>query len=258
MLTLPMESLTDAVNICFWPFVRLLALFHAAPVFSEKGIDRKTKIGLALLVTLLVAGELPPQPVPLFSLNGLWLALRQLVIGVAMGFSIQFMFVAVRIAGEVIGLQMGLSFATFFDPSSGSMPIIARLLNVLVTLLFLTFNGHLWMLRIVTDSFVALPINDAPFNGQIFLWLSTSAAAIFASALMLCLPVMIVLLCINLTLGVLNRFTPQLSIFVVGFPLTLTSGLVALWVITGAIGPWFEALMGENFARLVLLVQGLR
>jgi len=64
--------------------------------------------------------------VPLFSLNGLWLALRQLVIGVAMGFSIQFMFVAVRIAGEVIGLQMGLSFATFFDPSSGSMPIIAR------------------------------------------------------------------------------------------------------------------------------------
>jgi len=55
MLTLPMESLTDAVNIYFWPFVRLLALFHAAPVFSEKGIDRKTKIGLALLVTLLVA-----------------------------------------------------------------------------------------------------------------------------------------------------------------------------------------------------------
>lgn len=254
MLTLPIESIVEALNLYFWPFVRLLAMFHAAPIFSEKGVDRKTKLGLALLITLLVAGHLPHQPIPLFSMQGLWVAMRQLIIGVAMGFSIQLMFVAVRIAGEVIGLQMGLSFATFFDPGFGSMPIIARILNVLVTLLFLTFNGHLWMLRIVTDSFVTLPISAAPFNGDVFLSLSISAGYIFSSALMLCLPVMMVLLCINLTLGVLNRFTPQLSIFVVGFPLTLIFGLLALWAISGAIAPWFEALMGQSFQRLNVLV----
>lgn len=48
----------------------------------------------------------------LFSFFALWLAVQQILIGIALGFTMQFAFAAVRTAGEIIGLQMGLSFAT--------------------------------------------------------------------------------------------------------------------------------------------------
>ncbi|MCL7708213.1 flagellar biosynthetic protein FliR, partial [Enterobacter kobei] len=82
------------------------------------------------------------------------LGLQQILIGVAIGFTMQFAFAAVRTAGELIGLQMGLSFATFFDPGSRlNMPVLARFIDMLAMLLFLTVNGHLWLISILADTF---------------------------------------------------------------------------------------------------------
>lgn len=258
MLTLSSEAILLTLSHHFWPFLRLLALLHTAPVFSEKGIDRKTKIGLALLIALLIGGELPQNDVSILSFAGVWVGLKQLLIGIAMGLSMQFIFAAVRFAGEMIGLQMGLSFATFFDPSSGgSMSVIARILNLMVTLLFLNYDGHLWLLHTLFNSFYALPVNAGPMSGQVFLWLSHSAGLIFSSGLMLSLPVIVLLLCINLTLGLLNRLTPQLSIFVIGFPLTLTVGMVALSFTMFTLAPFFEGMLTDGFDRLMLLLTRL-
>lgn len=93
----------------------------------------------------------------------MWLASQQILIGVALGLTMQFAFAAIRLAGEVIGMQMGLSFATFFDPSGGpNTPVLARLLNLLAMLLFLSFDGHLWLISLLADSFHTLPIQPAP------------------------------------------------------------------------------------------------
>ncbi|EBX3952675.1 flagellar biosynthetic protein FliR, partial [Salmonella enterica subsp. enterica serovar Offa] len=114
----------------------------SSPIFNEKEINKKTKIALAMILTLLVAPGLPQTQVNIFSIDALWVGIQQILIGVAMGLTIQFIFIAIRHAGEIIGLQMGLSFATFYDPSGGqNMPVISRILNLLATLLFLAFNG---------------------------------------------------------------------------------------------------------------------
>ncbi|MBE8372283.1 flagellar biosynthetic protein FliR, partial [Leptospira borgpetersenii serovar Hardjo-bovis] len=102
-------------------------LISTAPILSERSISIRVKIGLALLITIALAPNIPGSNVPIFSLEGLWLGLQQILIGVAIGFTMQFAFAAVRTAGELIGLQMGLSFATFFDPGSRlNMPLLAR------------------------------------------------------------------------------------------------------------------------------------
>lgn len=80
--------------------------------------------------------------------------MQQILIGIALGFTMQFAFAAVRTAGEIIGLQMGLSFATFVDPASHlNMPVLARIMDMLALLLFLTFNGHLWLISLLVDTF---------------------------------------------------------------------------------------------------------
>jgi flagellar biosynthesis protein FliR len=84
---------------------------------SQREIDpQAVKVGLGIIITIIVAPSLPPVDIPIFSANAVWVALQQVMIGVAVGFTMQLAFAAVRTAGELIGLQMGLSFATFVDP----------------------------------------------------------------------------------------------------------------------------------------------
>lgn len=251
MLNLSISSLYEIINQFFWPALRVLALFSTAPIFNEKSIGKKAKIGMAVIIAMLIGQNLPESNVKIFSIPALWVGAQQFIIGAAMGLTIQLIFVAVRTAGEIIGLQMGLSFATFFDPAAGgNMPVIARILNLLVTLLFLTFNGHLWMLHILADSFILLPVSTNPLNGEGFFAITHAAGLIFKCGLMLGLPIITLLLILNLTLGLLNRLTPQLSIFVVGFPLTLSIGMVAMSLIMYTLAPFFENMMADIFDQL--------
>ncbi|WP_435946111.1 flagellar biosynthetic protein FliR [Dryocola sp. BD586] len=251
MYTLSVESLYFQINHLFWPALRVLALFSTAPIFSGKEFNKKAKVGLAVAISFLIGQNLPDSHIIVFSWQGVGVAAQQLIIGAAMGLTIQLIFVAVRTAGEIIGLQMGLSFATFFDPSGGqNMPIVSRILNLLATLLFLTFDGHLWMLTILNQSFEVLPVDAASLHTEGFYYLVQAGGLIFRYGLLLGLPIITLLLAINFTLGLLNRLTPQLSIFVIGFPLTLTVGMGALALSMRALAPFFENVMTEIFNHL--------
>lgn len=193
-----------------------------------------------------------------FSFFALWLAVQQILIGIALGFTMQFAFAAVRTAGEIIGLQMGLSFATFVDPASHlNMPVLARIMDMLALLLFLTFNGHLWLISLLVDTFHTLPIGGEPLNSNAFLALTKAGSLIFLNGLMLALPLITLLLTLNLALGLLNRMAPQLSIFVIGFPLTLAVGISLMAALMPLIAPFCEHLFSEIFNLLADIISEL-
>jgi flagellar biosynthetic protein FliR len=259
MLTFDSAQLSVWLSQFFWPLLRVLALIATAPLLSEKQISKRVKIGLGGLIVLLIAPALPSSNIPIFSITGLWLAVQQVLIGVALGLTMQFAFAAVRLAGEVIGMQMGLSFATFFDPAGGpNTPILARLLNLLAMLLFLSFDGHLWLISLLADSFYTLPIQAQPLNGNGFLALAQLGSPIFINGMMLALPLICLLLTLNLALGLLNRVTPQLSVFVIGFPVTMTIGILTIGMMIPMLTPFCEHLFGEFFDRLAQLIGGMK
>lgn len=246
------------LGLYFWPLLRVMALIMTAPILSEKSIPKRVKIGLGMLITFVIAPTLPPVNIPIFSPQAVWLALQQVLIGVAIGFTMQLAFAAIRTAGELIGLQMGLSFATFFDPGSHlNMPVLARVIDMLAMLLFLTFNGHLWLISMLVDTFHTLPIGGNPVNSNAFLALTRAAGLIFINGLMLALPVITLLLTVNLSLGLLNRMAPQLSVFVIGFPITLTVGLILMGLLMPLIAPFCEHLFNEIFNLLSDIVREL-
>jgi len=258
MQALDLPDLYAAVGRYFWPFCRTLALFGTAPVFSEKVAVSKVKIGLAALVAFLVGQSLPLPAVTLWSVAGVWISAREILIGTAMGLTLQFLFAAVRCAGEIVGLQMGLSFAAFYDPSGNqTMPVLARIMNVLFTLLFLALNGHLCLLSVLADSFTLLPTEATPLDSSAFYRLVQAAGVIFSCGLKMGLPTIALLLAVNLTLGLLNRLTPQLSIFVIGFPLSITLGLGALLLTMVNFAPLFDSMTQAAFHQLAAVVQGL-
>lgn len=220
----------DAWIVAFaFPLARILGFIAAVPIWNTPGIPRRTRLILGLGIALAIIPALPPMPqVAPASLPGFMILAHQMVLGIAMGFAVRIVFAAINLAGEFIGFQMGLSFATFYDPlNSSQTPVISEFLNLITLLLFLSLNGHLLYVATLTKSFYVLPVGQFPGAGS-WLNLAELAAQIFSFGLLLSLPVVVALMITNLSLAVLTRAAPQLNIFALGFPLTLLGGFVVL------------------------------
>jgi flagellar biosynthetic protein FliR len=260
-----MISLTDAqLNawlISFiWPLTRILGLIMVAPVFGHRAVPGRVKIGLGVFIALIIAPTLPPMPdVGLGSWHGLFILVQQLLIGMAIGFIMRVVFAAVEAAGEIVGLQMGLGFASFFDPqSAGQTLVLARFFNMLAALVFLAVNAHLLLLGVLVDSFQSLPISPQPLAAAGFYNVAAFGSTVFAVGLQLALPLITILLLTNLALGILTRSAPQLNIFAIGFPITLGVGLIVLDLTLPYFVPQLELMLQNGFRATTMVVQTLR
>lgn len=218
------------ISPIFWPFLRVLAVFSSAPIFSARSVPMRTRVGLAFLIAICAQAVLPPQDVIALNDSRAFLAvMQQIVVGVAIGLAVRIVFSAVELAGEIIGLQMGLNFAGFFDPSTNSQTsAVGRYFGNLTMLLFVVINGHLMVLQAVAASFQAFPVDGRAMESVARLRLHELGAVVFHYGLWIALPMIGMLLFINLVLGVISRVAPQISVFAIGFPLTLSAGLLGI------------------------------
>jgi len=219
------------LNPLLWPFLRCLALFAGMPLFSQRNVPMPVRLGLALFFAVAAQPALPPMPVlPLDSPPLLVLLIgQQMLIGLAMGFAVRLVFAALEFAGEVVGLQMGLNFAGFFDPATGMQgTATARFFGTLVAFLFVATNGHLLLIQALAQSFHAFPVGQEPFAFLRATAPQAWGAEIFRAGLWIALPIVSLLLFVNLALGVVSRVAPQIHVFAVGFPLTVSIGLLGL------------------------------
>ena len=213
-----------------WPFLRVLALFTTAPVLSLRSIPVRVKLLLALLVAVSARAGLPPPPdVSLDSAAALGMAAQQVIVGLTIGFAARVVFAGVELAGELIGLQMGLSYATFFDPgSNSSVAATTRFFSTMASLLFIVMNGHLLMTFAVIRSFDAFPIDERPLAFISTLQPQAWGSELFQLGVWIALPIVSMILLINFMLGIVSRVASQMQIFAIGFPITLATGLVGM------------------------------
>lgn len=246
MLTFNSFQLITLISNFFLPMVRILSFFSAAPIFNDKLINRKNKIVLSVMISWLIAPFLPEVHTLLFSYFGFLLFLQQILIGIVLGFTAQLLFVTVNLSGEIIGLQMGLSFATFFNSNSHiGTSIIARLLNILTLFFFLILNAHLYLISILIESFYSMPVDSYFLNVNIFFVLLKFSGCIFLNSILFISPVMIFLLSISFVMSLLNRLSPQISIFSIGFPLNLLVGIIVLYFLIPVTFPFFEKMLND-------------
>ncbi|MEI6761464.1 MAG: flagellar biosynthetic protein FliR [Betaproteobacteria bacterium] len=232
-----MISLTEAQVVAWmspliWPFLRVLAVFTSAPIFSSRAFPVRARIGLALLIAIAAQPSLSGQPV--ISITGpeaFGAVAQQLGIGLAIGFTVRLVFSAVELAGEVVGFQMGLNFAAFFNPSLNTQSsAVASFFGQMSTFLFIVMNGHLLVLMAIIKSFDAFPVDQNFLEAVRQLKLYSLGADLFASGLWIALPMLGMMMFVNLGLGIVSRVAPQMNIYAIGFPITLTVGLIGITV----------------------------
>lgn len=230
MLTITTAQINAWIAAFAYPIARILAFIATAPVWSSTGVPRRARLMLGLALSIAIAPALPPMPaVPPGTLAGLAIVAQQMLVGLAMGVAAKIVFSAIDVAGELVAAQMGLGFATFYDPVNASQtPVIGELINLVAFLLFFSFNGHLIYVATLAESFQVIPVGNSVLGYGSWLNIAELGAKIFAMGLLLSLPIVVALMVTNLALAVLTRAAPQLNIFALGFPLTLMGGFITL------------------------------
>jgi flagellar biosynthetic protein FliR len=213
-----------------WPFLRVLALFGTVPVLGQRNVPLRVRVALAFLIAFCAQATLPAMPVIALDSAPAFLALlQQVIIGVSIGFAVRIVFAAIEFAGEAIGLQMGLNFAGFFDPATGGQSTaVSRFYGVSVSWLFIVINGHLLLIAAVVQSFHAFPVSAEPFAFLRAVQPQAWGAEVFRLGLWIALPLVAMLLFVNLVLGIISRVAQQMNIFAIGFPITLSVGLLGV------------------------------
>ena len=232
MITIASADLNAMIAAFIFPLARILALLSAAPPYNSGSLPRRARLILGLAITLAIAPGLDNLPaIAPASGIGLLVMAEQMLIGYAMGFSLRLIFSAIDLAGTMISTQMGLGFATAYDPQTTSQtPVVAELIGMLAILVFLAIDGHLMVLATLVRSFTELPVGTWTISEASWLNIANAGGVIFASGVMLALPAVVALLVTNVALGVLGRVAPQLNLIVIGFPITIFLGFIALYV----------------------------
>jgi flagellar biosynthetic protein FliR len=226
------SQLLQAMQNYWWPFCRILALFSMAPLFNHKALSMRARTLLALGLTFALAGALPqaPQINPL-SLQGVLTSLEQILFGIVLGLMLQLVFTIFMLVGEVISSQMGMSMARYNDPVNGvsSSSIVYQLYFIFLVFLFFAIDGHLLTVSVLYQSFIYWPIG----SGVNYLSLTSFVQAIawvFSAAVFLSLPVAFCMTLVQFCFGLLNRISPAMNLFSLGFPLTILVGLLCIYL----------------------------
>lgn len=252
-MAVSMGSIFAYLGDYIWNVLRLSAFFMVVPIFGNKLISRRIRMALVLAVaaalTPILTVGIDLREVGFESLVSLF---THLLFSVGLGFSAAIFFQLFVIAGQFIGMQMGLGFAAMVDPGNGvQVTVWSQFFLMLVTLSFLAINGHLVMLEILIKGYQLLPIGGA-FEADQFGWqIAALGGWMFVGGLLLAIPAVVSLLIVNIAFGIMNRSAPQLNVFALGFPFSLLFGLLVIWFLLHGWSDQFGRLL-DAFYELVL------
>jgi flagellar biosynthetic protein FliR len=214
-------------------FLRCVSFLVAWPVFGTGTVPVHIKVLLALLLSFCLLPVIHFQNLDLIKISDelLFVATREIFLGLFLGFLLRIFFFAVSMAGEIIGISSGLSSAQLFNPMMGMQTNVLEQIEVgLATLIFLAMNGHHLFLQGLAQSFDLIPVAAIGVKYQSFNVIAAMTQDIFAMAFKMASPVVVTVLITNITMGLIGRAVPQINVMMTGFQVTITVAGVVLIV----------------------------
>lgn len=211
--------------------IRIGAILFALPLWSGS-LPVAWKVSAAVWLSVLFSFVVPVEILPgQLDLKGIVIGgIQEFLTGALLGFLMRLFLAAVTLAGQLAGFQMGLAIANVIDPAtSDRYTIVAQFLNLLALFVFLEMDGHLMAVGLLAKSFEWIPPFSASMTGEIFHDLVLSGGKeMFDLALRIGWPISLALLLVYLSMALLVRVAPQMNMLMVGFPITISIGLIVI------------------------------
>ncbi len=217
-------------------FLRVSLVIFMLPVFGVEGLPAQWKAAFCLVFTMAIwpVVSLPGVQMPAHPFEIALIILGELILGTTLGLAVRFFFAGVQAGGELVAMQMGFTMITFADPASGNQTgIVAHLLYTVTVLIFLTLDGHLYLLRAFIETFHLIPAGGLFLTSDLLRQILTLATMLFTLAIKVIAPVMAALFLVELALAMMSRAAPQIHIMEVGFPLKIAVGFFFVTMLFG-------------------------
>lgn len=246
-----MESFFNLIPGFLLVFCRITSFFVVVPIFSSRNVPMTFKIGLSVFISYITFAAVGMNDLIVMDSGYILAILREVLVGLALGFIAYLFFTVVQIAGSLMDMQMGFGIANVIDPLTGvSAPFLGNLKFMLAMVLFLTFNGHHMLLGAIMNSYKWVPISNELFakmyDGSVSDFIVHSFIAMFSLALQMSAPIVVAMFFVDIGLGLLARVSPQFNIFVIGVPLKIIVGLALLMLLF----PGFITLFQDLFIKM--------
>ncbi len=215
----------------FLVFLRVSGIFVLSPVFGRRNIPNMLKVALCMSISYIFVGVFQPvvgstpHAVPEYAL----LCVKELLIGLSMGYMAIIFFNVANTAGQIIDVHIGFGLAQLYDPENfQSVPVMSSLLNLALLLYFFGANGHLMLLKILYVTFERIPPGSMIFRPEAAIVIGEAFALAFAMAVSIALPVIAAEFIVEAAFGIIIRAVPQMNIFIAGIPVKIFVGLVVM------------------------------
>lgn len=256
-----MDMLTQVVSrvdIFIIVLARVSGIFITAPLYSNRAVPRQLKIGLIFILAMIIfiarqpqAGQIPAGLLP-FTL----LLAGEVAIGLTIGFASQLIFAAVQLGGQMIDFQMGFSIVNVIDPlNMTQVPLIGSFKNLLALLVFLTTNGHHYLLAALYQSFDLIPILGFQAKSTMVEVVLDMFGYMFTTAIKISIPVVGALFVAEVAMGIIARTVPQMNVFIVGIPAKIFIGLAVMIMVFPLYTGFLTMLFDRNFADIIRLLK---
>ncbi|STX43255.1 flagellar biosynthetic protein FliR [Legionella donaldsonii] len=254
-MNLNYQTVISQFSQAIWPLLRISGLFMTMPLISSVLVPMRIRLVFAMTLSFLCAPAISTG-LSFLHFNSAYVAVivHELLLGLLMGFVLQLVFQVFVLGGQVIAMQAGLGFATMVDPASkASVPLVSQLYLMMMSLTFLSLNGHLAVLDALLSSFRQMPVGTIGVGLSAIGSVLTFSGWMFKEAVLVSLPAILSLLIVNLAFGVMTRVAPQLNIFSMGFPITLLMGIVIIRISL----PGVSAQIADSLEQGMQLIIGL-
>ena len=233
--------------------IRLSLILYMFPIFSSNVFPRQLKVSFALVSTLLFYNVVEidlsrfPMSIPATGL----LILAEFMVGLTLGICLRIFLGSVQLAGQIIGFQMGFAMINILDPQTGAnVSIMDQIGYWVCVVVFLVLNGHHIIFSALIDSFALVPIGFFSMHEAVLAKMLELVAHLFLLAVKIGAPVITSLAFVSVGFGLMAKFSPQMNVMIVAFPLKIVAGLL-LFGLTLEIIRYATQNYVEEFSRLL-------
>ncbi len=243
-----LDSLEETARFVFLHWVRCTAMISPLPIFGGKEA-RMLKVALAVILGTMLAflPDAAPFADPGFTPVLAILVIKEFLLGILMGYLALVTFASLRIAGHLIGAEMGFNMANIQDPITGvNTQLMAHLFEAMGLVIFFMARGHHTLMRALAHSFKSFPVGTFTLQPEMVPGIAAYTAGVFMVGLQIAAPVFTTMIVIGVALAILSKVAPQLQIMMFAFPVKVLGGLLMLIASLGTIVP----AMASSFERL--------
>jgi flagellar biosynthesis protein FliR len=237
-MTVHLANLSGMVLVYALVFARTGSMVMLLPAIGEAGIPSRVRLALALAVSFAmtpVVAHLYPQEMPQSVMAFGLMLTQEITAGVLVGLMSRIIMSALSVAGTVIAMQTGLSYAQSIDPSMGEQAaIVGNLLSMLGAVLIFATDLHHLAIGAIQGSYTLIPPGASLPTGDMAELAVRLVSGSFGLGLQLAAPFIVFAFAVNAATGVLARMMPQLQVFFVAMPINVLVGFMLLSLLIGS------------------------